>query len=112
MAGAQNVFLTRLHLRYDGEHFPEDLVFQETADRQNFQGRYILRHPWTGKDTCEEANAYRRELPKRMDQQAVNLASLTGWDIDKIRGRMNLKKASGPAANEAGEPWWKSLWKD
>jgi hypothetical protein len=112
MAGAQNVFLTRLHLRYDGEHFPEDLVFQETADRQNFQGRYILRHPWTGKDTCEEARVYRRELPKRMDQQAVNLASLTGWDIDKIRGRMNLKKASGPAATEADEPWWKSLWKD
>ena len=47
-AGAQNVFLTRLHLRYDAAHFPEDLVFQETADRENFQGRYILRHPWTG----------------------------------------------------------------
>src|SRR6185295_9421132 len=53
MPGAQNVFLSRLHLRYDSEHFPEDLVFQETADRENFQGRYILRHPWTGKDSCE-----------------------------------------------------------
>src|SRR5213593_813915 len=29
--GAQNVFITRLHLRYDAPHFPEDLVFQETA---------------------------------------------------------------------------------
>jgi hypothetical protein len=34
-----NVFLTRLHVRYDNAHFPEDLVFQETADRANFQGR-------------------------------------------------------------------------
>ena len=32
--GAPNVFLTRLHVRYDGAHFPEDLVFQETADRR------------------------------------------------------------------------------
>jgi len=37
-----------MHLRYDAAHFPEDLVFQETGDRGNFQGRYVLRHPWTG----------------------------------------------------------------
>jgi hypothetical protein len=108
-AQAQNVFLTRLHLRYDGEHFPEDLVFQETGDRDNFQGRFILRHPWTGSDRCDAAQAYRRELPKRYEKQAQSLASLTGWDIQKIRGRMNLK-ASGPA--EEDEPWWKALWKD
>ena len=62
MPGAQNVFVTRLHVRYDDAHFPEDLVFQETADRENFQGRYVLRHPWKGNDRCEEAEAYRREL--------------------------------------------------
>jgi hypothetical protein len=38
----QQVFLTRLHVRYDNAHFPEDLVFQETGDRVNFQGRYVL----------------------------------------------------------------------
>ena len=48
MPMAQNVFLTRLHVRYDAAHFPEDLTFQETSDRSNFQARYILRHPWTG----------------------------------------------------------------
>ena len=30
MAPAQNVFLTRLHVRYDAALFPEDLIFQET----------------------------------------------------------------------------------
>jgi hypothetical protein len=100
---AQNVFLSRLHVRYDAEHFPEDLVFQETADRENFQGRYILRHPWTGTDRCEAAQAYRRELPKKMDAQAVNLARLTGWDVNKIRGRMNIKQAAGPGKGEGAE---------
>jgi hypothetical protein len=109
---AQNVFLTRLHLRYDGEHFPEDLVFQETGDRENFQGRFILRHPWTGSDRCEAAQAYRRELPKRYEKQAQSLASLTGWDIQKIRGRMNLKASGLAAPADIDEPWWKALWKD
>lgn len=107
--GGQDVFVTRLHLRYDGPHFPEDLVFQETGDRQNFQGRYILRHPWKGNDSCQEARTYRRELPKRFEREAQTLASLTGWDVNKIRGKMNLE-ASGPA--EEDEPWWKSIWKD
>ena len=47
--------MTRLHVRYDTAHFPEDLVFQETADRSNFQGRYVLRHEWTGEGSCEAA---------------------------------------------------------
>src|SRR3954469_3703794 len=29
--GAANAFLPRLHVRYDAAHFPEDLVFQQTA---------------------------------------------------------------------------------
>src|SRR5262245_34692782 len=60
-----NVFVTRLHVRYDGAHFPEDLMFQETADRANFQSRYILRHPYTGPPTCAAAETYRRSLGAR-----------------------------------------------
>jgi hypothetical protein len=102
----QGVFLTRLHLRYDAAHFPEDLVFQETADRENFQGRFILRHPWTGGGTCEAARRYRRDLPKLYETQAETLASLTGWDVGKIRKRMNL------AASAKSDPWWKQIWTD
>ena len=109
--GAQNVFLTRLHLRYDAAHFPEDLVFQETADRENFQGRFILRHPWTGKATCQAGQAYRRELPKTYERQAATLASLTGWDVDKIRGKMNLKASATQGASK-DDPWWKQIWTD
>src|SRR6185295_3821369 len=71
--GAAEVFLTRLHVRYDRDHFPEDLVFQETGDRQNFQARYVLHHPAkTGQ--CDAAIAYRRELHKRQEKEAQNVA--------------------------------------
>ena len=46
---ARDVFVTRLHVRYDREHYPQDLRFQETSDRTSFQGRYVLRHAWTGR---------------------------------------------------------------
>ena len=43
-----NAFVTRLHVRYDAASFPEDLVLMETRDRDNFQGRYVMSHPWSG----------------------------------------------------------------
>jgi hypothetical protein len=87
MAGS-NVFLTRLHVRYDAAHFPEDLTFQETADRTNFQGRYVLRHPYLGQAACDAGKAYRRSLPARFDGEAVTLSQLTGWDIGSIREKV------------------------
>lgn len=103
---AQNVFVTRLHVRYDAEHFPEDLVFQETGDRQNYQGRYIVRHPFKGTPSCADSG-YEQALRKRQEREAQQLANLTGWDIESIRARMP-GLASRPA--EVAEPWWKSLW--
>jgi hypothetical protein len=106
---ASNAFLSRLHLRYDKPHFPEDLVFQETADTETFQGRYVLRHPWEGKpNQCKAARAYFQKLPRRQDKDAQTLASLTGWDIATIRGKMHLK---GKAATKE-DPWWKEIWQD
>jgi hypothetical protein len=106
--GDTDVFLTRLHLRYDAPHFPEDLVFQETGDRDNFQGRYVLRHAWKGGAVCDAAAEYRRELRRRWDREARNLAELTGWNLDDVRRRMNLN--TGAAGSPDEEPWWKRLW--
>jgi hypothetical protein len=75
----QQVFVTRLHVRYDSEHFPEDLTFQETADKSNFQARYVIRHPWTGSSTCNMADEYRKHLRTRMETEVNELARLTGW---------------------------------
>jgi Na+-translocating ferredoxin:NAD+ oxidoreductase RnfD subunit len=110
VASAQDVFVTRLHVRYDQAHFPEDLVFQETGDRTNFQGRYVLRHAWTGPARCAEAEAYRRELPRRREREAQSLASLTGWSIDEIRRRMGLDVARPQGEAAAELPWWRRIW--
>jgi hypothetical protein len=106
--GAGEAFLTRLHLRYDSPHFPEDLVFQETGDRDSFQGRYVLRHAWKGGATCEAAAEYRRGLRRRWDREARSVAELTGWSLDDVRRRMNLRAGAQGAAPE--EPWWQRLW--
>ena len=66
--------ITRLHARYDADNLGEDLVFEEATpiaggrefldaqgaieqgaqswDFNNFQGRYIIRHPWEGAVLC------------------------------------------------------------
>jgi hypothetical protein len=106
MPQAQNVFLTRLHVRYDAAHFPEDLMFQETSDRNNFQARYILRHAWTGTDECPAATAYRQQLQERYEHEAQTLANLTGWNIGAIRKAMNL--ATSPEGTV--RKWYQHLW--
>jgi hypothetical protein len=83
-----NPYVTRLHVRYDAATFPEDLNFIETGDRENFQGRYILQHPWTGKGSCPSAEAYRAALPARFKHEAERLAAVTGWAQTDIEARM------------------------
>jgi hypothetical protein len=69
--------LTRLHTRYDKSTLTEDLIFREAkpviggranwdgtsgdagaqpASENNFQGRYIIRHYWTGPVRCDHPN--------------------------------------------------------
>lgn len=103
--GGTKVFLTRLHVRYDAASFPEDLVFQETADRTNFQARYVQRHAWKGEASCPALASYRRELAERREREAQTLASLTGWDLNEIRTKMKLDAPSEPT------PWYRNIWK-
>ena len=98
----QNVFVTRLHLRYDSQGFPEDLMFIQTGDRTNFQGRYVIRHAWQGNAQCAEAKRYRTQsLPRRQQREAATLARLTGWALRDI--------AINTSPIEP-DPWWRQLW--
>ncbi len=85
----QPAFVTRLHVRYDRNSFPEDLALHETGDTESFQARYVMRHPFTGAIDCSAGEQYRAGLPHRYEQEAQSLKTLTGWEPAMIRSRMN-----------------------
>jgi hypothetical protein len=78
---AGNVFFTRMHLKYDRAHFPQDLLFQETANKEKFQGRYIITHPASGDLSCEKGQTYIQDLSKRRWNELYTYQWLTGRDI-------------------------------
>ena len=86
--GAPNVYLTRMHLRYTSETHPEDLMFEVTDNRENFQGRYVLQRPFKGEITCEAGKDYILSVQERQEKEAQVLANLTGWDITDIRAEI------------------------
>lgn len=80
------VYFTRLHVRYNRKAFPQDLFFQETANTNNFQARYIITHPATGSFNCEAGKKYLQGLKERREDELKMLTYLTGkgyndWDV-------------------------------
>ena len=116
MPQAVDAFVTRLHVRYDGKSFPEDLNFQVTGDKENYQGRYVLRHPWRGDyGQCEAAGEYAEGLVDRWDAEAKSLAKLTGWELDEIKQKMADGGYSAASIDvkiepKQTKPWWSRLW--
>jgi hypothetical protein len=103
---AQPALLTRLHVRYTKETFPEDLMFQETGDKQNFQTRYVLRHAFSGSPSaCAVAKRYYDEVNRRQEREAQQLVQLTGWSLASVRGKMPLL-----ASTSMNAPWWDGMW--
>ncbi len=47
-----DIFVTRLHIRYERRYFPEDLLFNETRDRAPFVARYPVRQPLGDRAGC------------------------------------------------------------
>ncbi|MEB3311680.1 MAG: DUF2330 domain-containing protein [Snowella sp.] len=98
-----NVFISRLHVRYSRDKFPEDLQFQNTANQNTFQGRYVMRRPYRGTMNCSAAQNYKQMVKQRQEKEAQTLAQLTGWKIEDIRKRINFLQAESI-------PWWQNLW--
>jgi hypothetical protein len=117
--------LTRLHTRYDKATLSEDLIFREAkpvvggraswsgqsedagaqpASENNFQGRYIIRHYWTGPVNCAKPNYNEWGGPPNGGEPgptaAKGLASAP-------RGKVDLKKSIEspvPTLGIAGKP--------
>jgi hypothetical protein len=79
-------------------------VFQETSDREQFQGRYVMTHPYRGQLTCSAATNYRKKVASRQRQEAQNLSQLTGWSIADIQKKIQPLMATN--ANGVEEPFW------
>jgi Na+-translocating ferredoxin:NAD+ oxidoreductase RnfD subunit len=83
---SDNVFFTRLHVRYNRQEFPQDLTFQVTPNTANYQARYVITHPATGNFDCEAGKKYLQSLKKRRKTELEQLLALTGksyadWDM-------------------------------
>lgn len=78
--GAQNALLTRLHVRYTPKTFPEDLMFVQTSDRQNWQTRYVVQNPFEG--TVQQC----REKAANYNCEASCSNVGNGWR-DLVKGR-------------------------
>ena len=73
------VYFTRLHVTYDREHYPQDLMFQETPNRENYQVRFVRHNPPRYQDfSCEAGQRYIRELRERRLTELENYQTLTG----------------------------------
>jgi hypothetical protein len=83
---SDNVYFTRLHVRYNRNRFPQDLILQVTPNTENFQARYIITHPAAGDFSCDAGKKYLKELKHRRSDEMQMLAYLTGkgyndWDV-------------------------------
>lgn len=83
---SDHVYFTRLHIRYNRDNFPQDLVFQVTPNTENFQARYIITHPAAGDFSCEAGKKYLVTLKQRRTEEMEMLTWLTGksysdWDV-------------------------------
>ncbi len=114
---AQNVFVTRLHVRYDAKSFPEDLKFKTTGNTENYQGRYVLRHAFDGEMKCEAAKDYKAMVNERLDKEVKTLANLTDWDRKDIwddieDAGVGTKFEIKDKSDDRGPTWWKDMWGD
>jgi hypothetical protein len=83
---SDNVYFTRLHVRYNRKSFPQDLMFQVTPNTDSYQARYIITHPATGDFNCEAGKRYLKQLKERRADELEMLSYLTGktysdWDV-------------------------------
>lgn len=78
-----NVFFTRLHVRYNRAHYAQDLAFQVTPNKEQYQVRYVITHPAAGSFSCAAGRRYVREVAGRREEELQNMNRLAGWSIYK-----------------------------
>ena len=108
---ARPTFISRLHVRYDAAHFPEDLVFQETSNQRELPGAVRpAASRARGRPQCQEATRYRQRPQRAAGAGSARTSpSLTGWKIEDIRRKAQGVKVT-EAAPPAAAPWYRKVW--
>jgi len=123
-ADAYSFVLTRLHARYAKDGIKEDLVFKaaepiqggrempgasgkleegaQKSSMNNFQGRYAIRHEWTGPIACEHPQRGRWGGPPP-DKQQVATGPVAATDLAFVpRGKLELARVVRSDVPEIG----------
>lgn len=89
-AQSRNAFVTRIHMRYREETHPNELVMQVTDNRENFQGRYIMRHAAVLNDAEKQLVCGIEYIEQRKvyeAEAAANFERLTGSSLNDLRAQ-------------------------
>jgi hypothetical protein len=105
-----NVYITRMHVRYDRTNFPDDLGFFHTPNKENYQARYIVTHDAKGDLSCPRGKEYIKSRDQRHEAEEMILADLTGWkkgtqEVDKDNKNV-LPFSSDDPQNPHGFGYW------
>jgi hypothetical protein len=80
---ADQLFFTRLHVRYTRDLYPQDLMFQVTANKEFFQSAFKINHPAASNFNCDQAKSYIEDIIYRRREELNNIQYLAGWNPDK-----------------------------
>lgn len=79
--GSNDVYVTRLHIRYNRERWAQDIQFQTTPNTSIFHVNFPIQQIATGNFDCNNAKGYLNGVAQRRQKDLHSLAHLTGWDI-------------------------------
>ena len=113
--GSIQVFVTRLHARYDAAHrSPRTWRSRRPATPTTSRRATSCARRTTATCDCPAGQEYRSTLVARHDAQRASLMALTGWDEDRVRAAMSDgEDAYLPAVSAAAmqDTWWNKIWR-
>lgn len=110
----EKLWLTRLKVRANTVHFPQDLFFQPTKNQRSFQTLFHVQHKATNITNCAAGLAYFEELRWRQEKRWQELLALTGWSKQNYELALNhienqhgaLSFGMGEKSNGPISVWW------
>ncbi len=101
-----DLHFTRMRVRYDEEHFPQDIQFQATPNTSNYQVRYFITHPYPADLSCPDAFPYYQSVMMRRQEELHSFYKLTNYaDMlyasDYVKEYVEMANKALPAYEEA-----------